>query len=156
VRSVNVNLVVVLLRRSISRIKTNLSRVNFYEFSTCTRKKFNSERIERRNFISNLNPDLIFLDLTSPSAPHVVHSSQYWIGQTVDKTVSPWNATWKDGTATNYGNWVVPTLGLANGNCSGVCATILYSASNQNPGTWNIVDQNSGYYPAICQINAVY
>jgi hypothetical protein len=42
-------------------------------------------------------------------ASHVVYSSQYWIGQTIDKTANPWNLTWQDGTATNYGNWNIPS-----------------------------------------------
>jgi hypothetical protein len=62
--------------------------------------------------------------------------------------------TWADGSSNDYGNWLVPTSGIANGNCSGACATIMYSAYNQNPGTWNVVAQNSGYFPAICQRTA--
>jgi hypothetical protein len=111
-----------------------------------------------RNFTSHLN-DLIFLDLTSPSAPHVVPAAQYWIGQTVDKTVNPWNSAWKDGTATNYANWNSPSQGPNNGNCANqVCAIIMYSASSTSakPGAWDAVAQNSGYYPAICQVDAIY
>jgi hypothetical protein len=99
---------------------------------------------------------MIFLDLTSPSAPHVVWSTQYWIGQTIDKTVNPWNATWQDETATNYANW--NNQGPNHGNCTNqVCAIIMYPASSTSahPGTWDAVTQNSGYYPAICQRNAI-
>ena len=129
----------------------------FLRFPICTRK---SERVGRLfpKFYSHLN-DLIFLDLTSSSAPHVVYSSQYWIGQTVDKTVNPWNSTWQDGTATNYGNWNNPSQGPNNGNCTNqVCAIIMYSASSTSarPGAWDAVAQNSGYYPAICQVDAIY
>ena len=96
-----------------------------------------------------------YLGLTySSSTFKVIPASQYWLGLSIDKTKSPWNVTWADGSSNDYGNWVVPTLGLANGNCSGVCATIMYSAYNQNPGTLNVVAQNSGYFPAICQMSA--
>ena len=129
----------------------------FYNFSISLANQKGLNAFSR-NFISNLN-DLIFLDLTSPSASHVVWSSQYWIGQTVDKTANPWNSTWQDGTATNYGNWNNPSQGPNNGNCTNqVCAIIMYSATSTsaNPGAWDAVAQNSGYYPAICQINAIY
>ena len=101
---------------------------------------------------------MIFSDLTSPSAQHVVNSSQYWIGQTINKAANPWNSTWQDGTAINYGNWNSPSQGPNNGDCSNqVCAIIMYSATStlDNPGTWDAVTQNSGTYPAICQINAI-
>ena len=62
--------------------------------------------------------------------------------------------TWADGSSNDYGNWLVPTSGIANGNCSGACATIIYPAYAQNQGTWNVVGQNSGYFPAICQMPA--
>uniref|UniRef100_A0A914DX49 C-type lectin domain-containing protein n=1 Tax=Acrobeloides nanus TaxID=290746 RepID=A0A914DX49_9BILA len=105
------------------------------------------------------NQNQFIMNLTSPSAQHVVNSSQYWIGQTINKAANPWNSTWQDGTATNYGNWNSPSQGPNNGDCTNqICAIIMYSATSTsgNPGTWDAVTQNSGNYPAICQINAIY
>ena len=95
------------------------------------------------------------LGLTNSSSTFkVIPASQYWLGLSIDKTKSPWNVTWADGSSNDYGNWVVPTSGIANGNCSGACATIIYPAYAPNQGAWNVVAQNSGYFPAICQRTA--